>query len=154
MNTQAKAAQFARPTTMTTIEKLQKALIRIEQSHKIALQYMNAKDPLTSGRALVALGLLQQAKAQVNAACQNMGFSIDSLLVIDERANNPRAEQQRLQLKQAKVAVVKLLVQKANLSREAVFISMQAFAEESAIMADLMVSRANDHLKTCVKRVA
>lgn len=150
MKAQATAAQ-ARTTASSAIEKLQTVLVMAEKCSQKALQCSQTNDHLASGRALVAIGLCQQAKEQVRVACQNLGFSMNSLLLIDEKATGAGAEEQQQQLKAARAAVVRLLVRKINVSREAVFISMQAFAEESAIMAAIMVSRAEKHLKVCAR---
>lgn len=154
MNAQIKTQQSTCPVGLSSIEKMQKILVKIQESNEIAMQFVKSNDPLCSGRALLAIGLLQQARQQISAACQNMGFSIESLTGIDERGITIQAEQQRLQLKKAKAAVVKYLVQKIKVSPEAVFISMQAFADDSVTIAGTIISRANEHLKTCARRAS
>lgn len=132
---------------MTAIEKLQRVLVKTEQSMQQAVKCTQSKDHLLVGRALVAVGLCQQAKEQIRAACQNMGFTLDSLLSINEKASGSAADEQRRQLQNAKAAVAKLIVERTRVSQQAVMISMQQFAEESAIMAAIMVARADEHLK-------
>lgn len=134
---------------LTVIEKLQVVLSKIEQASKIALERSHAANHIMAGRALVALGLCQQAREQVRAACQNMGFTLDSLMLIDEKAQGPAKQLQQDQLRAARIALVKVLVKEIGVSREAVFISMQAFADESAVMAAILLSRANYHLDAC-----
>lgn len=131
---------------LTVVEKLQRALARAKESGQRAAAYANSKDAMKAGRALVALGLCQQAKEQIAAACHNLGFSIDSLLNIDEKSTSAQAKEQALKLKSSRAAVVKLLVQKLHVLPEAAFISMQTFADESAVMAAIMLCRAEEYL--------
>lgn len=133
--------------TMSAIEKLQRVLVQVEYSTQRAVACTKSNDQIAVGRALVAIGLCQQAKEQIRAACMNMGFSLDSLLNINEKAQGPAADAQRRQLQEARQAVANMLAAKTKVSRQAVMISMQSFAEESAIMAAMMVARADVHLK-------
>lgn len=141
----ATKAQSTNPIA-STISKMQSVLVRIHQASELARIGMQSKDTAKAGRALVALGICQQAKEQVNAACQNLGFPITSLMSIDESINSDEPGSCGKQLKEAKIELVKFLTNKLGVSRDAVFFSMNAFAEEASLQAAFMVARAEQYL--------
>jgi hypothetical protein len=134
-----------------TISKMQSVLVRIHQTSELARIGMQSKDTVKAGRALVALGICQQAKEQVNAACQNLGFPITSLMSIDQSIHSDEAGSCGKQLKEAKIELVKFLTKKLSVSRDAVFFSMNAFAEEAVIQAAFMLARAEQYLSVSQK---
>lgn len=129
-----------------TISKMQSVLLRIHQTSELSRVGMQSKDTVKAGRALVALGICQQAKEQLNAACQNLGFPLTSLMSIDGSIHSDEAGSCGKQLKEAKIELVKFLTNKLGVSRDAVFFSMNAFAEEATLLAAFMVARAEQYL--------
>ena len=135
----------------TTISKMQNVLLKIHQTTELAKVGMQSKDTVKAGRALVALGICQQAKEQISAACQNLGFPITSLMSFDDSIHSDEPGSCGRQLKEAKMDLVKFLTHKLGVSRDAVFMSMNAFAEEAVVMAAFMVARAEQYLAVSQK---
>lgn len=130
----------------STISKMQTVLLKIHQTTELAKVAILSKDTTKAGRALVALGICQQAKEQLNAACQNLGFSIKSLMSFDESIHSDEVGSCGRQLKEAKIELVKFLTKKLGVSRDSVFLSMNVFAEEATVMSAIMLARAEQYL--------
>ena len=133
---------------MPVTTKLKNVLYRISELSKKAEEGMFCADRAKVSRALVAIGLCRQALEQVNAACQNLGFTIKSLPAIPDGPGDDAARYESVQreLKEARMDVVRVITQNFGVSREAVFMSMNGFAEECAVMAALMAGRAEQYL--------
>jgi hypothetical protein len=151
MNKQATEGIQGQSGALTAIQKLQAISAKIEQTTQRAMERLHAGDGAAAGRALVAMGICQQARQQVAAACENMGITIEALMSIDESLGGEYGEYQRRELRQARIDVVKEVIQQIHISREAVFLGIQAFAEESAIIAGMMISRAEQQLQASAR---
>lgn len=139
---------------MTVTTKLKKVLYKVHELSKIAEEDLFCADRAKVARALVALGLCRQAKEQVGAACQNLGFSIKSLPGIPDDANPAADDSTQKQLEEARMDVVTLVTTKFGVSKEAVHLSITGFAEECAVMAAIMAGRADQYLQAAPRKGA
>lgn len=127
----------------TVTSKLRRVLLKLQEIAALAEAQVASDSRINSSRALIALGLCQQAQQQVSAACQNLGFTIGSLALIPDGGQD---EDIQRQLKEARMDVVRVLTSQLPVSREAAFMSLSGFAEECAVLSALMVGRAEQYL--------
>jgi hypothetical protein len=125
-----------------TVQKLQVIAIKISELavRSDALLKVSASPAVTEG--LIAFGLCKQAKEQLSAACQNLGFTVDRL---PEMMNY--SDEIENMLNSGATAVTNVIEQRFNVSRKAISSGIEGFVGEMLMMSAMMVSRAEEHVK-------
>lgn len=126
-----------------TIQKLHVIAIKItEIAVRSETLLQSAAAPVVA-EGLIAVGLCKQAKEQIASACQNLGFSVETL----PQMMNKSAELENM-LTSARQGVSTLIERKFNVSKSAVTSGIEGFVGEMLMVAAIMVARAEEHVRT------
>lgn len=96
---------------------------------------------------LIAVGLCKQAREQVGAACQNLGFAIDQLLSFS--AEPVEIDQQ---LRQTTKGVTCAIQHKIYAPAPVISAGIEAFVCEMLVIAAITIARAEEHVKAGERR--
>ncbi len=125
-----------------TVQNLQVIAIKIVElaRRSDALLKTSTTPAVTEG--LIAIGLCKQAKEQIAAACQNLGFSVEKL---PEMMSKP--DEIEGKLNSAATGVVDVIERRFNVPRKAVSSGIEGFVGEILAISAIIVSRAEEHVK-------
>lgn len=124
------------------VRKLQVLVIKVSELALRAQSLLKAPSDLAVAEGLIAIGLCKQAKEQVNSACQNLGFVVDSLQYIASNTSELDSK-----LKDATSAVTEALQKMLNVSEAAVTPGIEGYVDEVLVISAIIVARAEEHIK-------
>ncbi|MBX9567832.1 MAG: hypothetical protein K2X77_03015 [Candidatus Obscuribacterales bacterium] len=124
------------------VRKLQVLVIKVSQLALRAQALLKAPSDEAVAEGLIAVGLCKQAKDQVQSACQNLGFVVDSLQYIASNTSELESK-----LRDASSAVTEALKKMLNVSETAVAPGIEGYVDEVLVIAAIMVARAEEHIK-------
>lgn len=124
------------------VRKLQVLVIKVSQLALRAQALLKAQSDEAVAEGLIAVGLCKQAKDQVQSACQNLGFVVDSLQYIASNTSELESK-----LRDASSAVTEALQKMLNVSETAVAPGIEGYVDEVLVIAAIMVARAEEHIK-------
>lgn len=129
----------------TNIRQLQALAVRIAELAQRCEKLLAS--PLTRSvtEGLIAVGLCKQAREQVSAACQNLGFAVETLQYIGDSGSDPKSVER--QLSEAAAGVVEIVQKMLNVPEASIVPSIEAFVNEMLVIAAVSTARAEAHIK-------
>lgn len=124
------------------VRKLQVLVIKVSELALRAQALLKASSDQAVSEGLISVGLCKQAKEQVQSACQNLGFAVESLQYI---ATNTAELDSKM--RDATSAVTEALQKLLNVSEAAVAPGIEGYVDEVLVIAAIIVARAEEHVK-------
>ena len=124
------------------VRKLHVLVIKISELaiRSEALVRSAAVPAITEG--LIAVGLCKQAKEQVVSICQNLGIAVES---ISYDTNNTSEIENKLG--ETSAVVVEAIKKMLNVPEQSIAPAIEAYVDEMLVIAAIMATRAEDHVK-------
>ncbi len=131
----------------SSVEQLQVLAVKTAVLAARAEKLLRAPVTRSVTEGLIAIGLCKQAREQVGAACQNLGFAVETLPYITNVDGKQDPSSIKAQMAEAAAGVVELIQQMLNVSEESITPSIEAFVNEMLVIAAITVVRAEEHVK-------
>lgn len=134
------------PKTNTSIQQLQVLALKIAELAERSERLLQKDCHQSVSQGLVSIGLCKQAREQVSAACQNLGFAVETLPFISNPDTN-------CDLEEAAAGVVEVVQQTLNVPGQTIAPAIAAFVDEMLVIAAITVCRADEHVKAGEKLI-